>query len=58
MNRGTVPDDGQSSGDMPLEMAEELDDLLPLDAAGVDLEVDRYRDNPPIIDRLFQPKVT
>ena len=40
MNRGTVPDDGQFSGDMPLEMAEEIDDLRPLDTAGMDLEVE------------------
>lgn len=40
MNRGTVPDDGQFSGDMPLEMAEEIDDLRPLETAGVDLEAE------------------
>ncbi len=38
MNRGTIPDDGQLSLDMPLEVAKELNDLGPLDAAGVDLE--------------------
>lgn len=38
MNRGTIPDDVQLSFNMPLEVAEELNDLLPLDAAGVDLE--------------------
>ena len=40
MNRGAIPDDGQVPGDMPLEMAEELDDLWSFDAAGVDLEVE------------------
>jgi len=40
MNRGTVPDDGQLSWNMPLEMPEELDHLRPLDAARVDLEVE------------------
>ena len=40
MDRRTVPDDGQFSRYMPLEVPEELDDLGSLDAAGVDLEVE------------------
>ena len=46
MNRGTIPDDGQLSFDMPLEVAEELNDLWSLDAAGVDLEVEPVQRQP------------
>lgn len=40
VDRSTVPDDGPFPRNMPLEVAEELDDLGALAAAGVDLEVE------------------
>ena len=47
MNGRSVPEDEHFAWDMALQMAEELDDLWPLDAAGVDLKEEPEQGQPP-----------
>lgn len=58
MDGRAVPVNQQLAWNMPLEMAEELNDLVPFDAAGGDLEVKALEREPSIIERHFQLKIS
>ena len=58
MDRSAIPEDQHFPSDMALEVSEEFDHLRALDAAGMDREIEAPEGQAPMIERLFQLKVS